>query len=458
MKIMYLVTLFIIGTAANVVPRQSKGCECDSFISQNGWGNCERFETDGRTLCYVKNPSTSTCPDLKQSTTDIGKSWSYKACEYATNKPTTSVYKLSPENSLCDQMRAKSFSKVDTEDECRKVVDVVRNEVPAAKFMKVETVQQGAGFPRGCYLWVPNSGIYFNNNLNRAVHKSARQICKEDGISDDCDRDSDCAGQETCQAGKCGCGARQSCVGDKAAPTCNIVNNVGQCICGQNDGNGNGVANVVVASCRAAATRQIAPTCSNLGQINNPTNFQCVCGSKGPCKAGTICEKDVNGKEKCVVKCPAACPGVEVCDTFHRICRCGVSTSCDNFPRAPVCTDAGTCVCGPVGAANAIAACPVGERCEIDGGGAGTNRCRCGNNPPCGARGQCIEGECRCGAVGGNGCAGATPTCNFATNVCRACNADGNAAGASGPGCRLAVNAAGAATTTCDAGTGTCVV
>ena len=89
------------------------------------------------------------------------------------------VYKLSPENSLCDQMRAKSFSKVDTEEECRKVVDVVRKEVPGAKFMKVENAVQGTGFPRGCYLWVPNSGIYFNTNPARALHKSARQICKE---------------------------------------------------------------------------------------------------------------------------------------------------------------------------------------------------------------------------------------------------------------------------------------
>ena len=61
------------------------GCECDSFISQNGWGNCEKFESDGRTMCYVKNPSTSTCPDKKASTTDVGKMWSYKACESATN-------------------------------------------------------------------------------------------------------------------------------------------------------------------------------------------------------------------------------------------------------------------------------------------------------------------------------------------------------------------------------------
>ena len=89
------------------------------------------------------------------------------------------VIKLSPENSLCDQMKAKSFSKLDTEDECRNAVDEVRKGVTGAKFMRVETVAQGAGFPRGCYLWVPNSGIYFNNNNLRTLHKSARQICKE---------------------------------------------------------------------------------------------------------------------------------------------------------------------------------------------------------------------------------------------------------------------------------------
>lgn len=86
------------------------------------------------------------------------------------------VIKLSPENSLCDLMRAKSFSKVDTEEECRKAVDEVKKEVPGAKFNAVENLN---GFPRGCYLWVPNSGIYFNNNNVRTLHKSARQICKE---------------------------------------------------------------------------------------------------------------------------------------------------------------------------------------------------------------------------------------------------------------------------------------
>ena len=80
-----------------------------------------------------------------------------------------------------------------------------------------------------------------------------------------------------------GCGGRKSCSGDKAAPTCDIA--AGGCICGRNDQNNNGVFNdavdQLVATCRTPATAQIAPTCSSLGQTDNPANFQCVCGSKG---------------------------------------------------------------------------------------------------------------------------------------------------------------------------------
>ena len=116
MKIFYLVTLFIIGTTANVVPRQSKGkihfrllklwlklvlfassdntyklctifsgCYCDSFVSNvTGLGNCGKSDSDGRTMCYVKHPDTSACSDLKDSSTHPDKKWSYKACESAT--------------------------------------------------------------------------------------------------------------------------------------------------------------------------------------------------------------------------------------------------------------------------------------------------------------------------------------------------------------------------------------
>ena len=61
------------------------GCYCDSFVSNvTGFGNCGKSESDGRTLCYVKNPDTSACSDLKDSSTHPDKKWSYKACESAT--------------------------------------------------------------------------------------------------------------------------------------------------------------------------------------------------------------------------------------------------------------------------------------------------------------------------------------------------------------------------------------
>ena len=190
------------------------GCDCDSFVSQNGWGNCERFESDGiRTMCYVKNPNTSTCPDLVASSTDPGKSWSYKACEPATQPkpPTTGMsfqiwskclsyrhvylfhrigyiyilighilllgYVLSPRNGRCDDIRAKSFSLVSTEAECRKAVAYIQKTVPDAKFVGTETE---AAWPEGCYLYTSSNGVYFNLNRNPIIsHKSARQICKE---------------------------------------------------------------------------------------------------------------------------------------------------------------------------------------------------------------------------------------------------------------------------------------
>ena len=68
------------------------GCYCDSFVSsENGWGNCGKSESDGRTMCYVKDPDTSTCSDLEDSITHPDKKWSYKACE-SVRPPTAGMY------------------------------------------------------------------------------------------------------------------------------------------------------------------------------------------------------------------------------------------------------------------------------------------------------------------------------------------------------------------------------
>ena len=54
-------------------------CRCENFINAGGWGNCIKEEND-KALCYVKDPSSSTCNDLQDSVSDIGKKWSYEAC------------------------------------------------------------------------------------------------------------------------------------------------------------------------------------------------------------------------------------------------------------------------------------------------------------------------------------------------------------------------------------------
>ena len=68
------------------------GCECDTFISANGWGNCLKQETDGKTMCYIKNPDTSTCSDKVASGTNPGKSWSYVACNPKPTPTNGSMY------------------------------------------------------------------------------------------------------------------------------------------------------------------------------------------------------------------------------------------------------------------------------------------------------------------------------------------------------------------------------
>ena len=60
-----------------LIPYQD--CRCEDFINPSGWGNCIKKE-NGKALCYVKDPLSSTCKDLQDSASDIGKKWSFEAC------------------------------------------------------------------------------------------------------------------------------------------------------------------------------------------------------------------------------------------------------------------------------------------------------------------------------------------------------------------------------------------
>ena len=58
----------------------NQGCECKDFIDSNGWGNCIKT-SKGRPMCFVKDPSTSTCKDLVDFPGGPGEKGSFEACE-----------------------------------------------------------------------------------------------------------------------------------------------------------------------------------------------------------------------------------------------------------------------------------------------------------------------------------------------------------------------------------------
>ena len=54
------------------------GCSCTNYVSQNGYGNCEKEFEDKGFLCYVNQPST--CTDVE--TTNEERQYSYEACKH----------------------------------------------------------------------------------------------------------------------------------------------------------------------------------------------------------------------------------------------------------------------------------------------------------------------------------------------------------------------------------------
>jgi len=357
MKIFHLLALFIVGATANVVLRKDSGCECDTFISANGWGNCLKQETDGKTMCYIKNPDTSTCSDKVASGTNPGKSWSYVACN-PTPTPTNEKYFLARKGGLCSEIKTVTFSEVKTLKECKIAVAVIKKTVPAAKFQAEE---KEAGWPKGCYLYIITNGVYFNTDSAGKAHDSARQIC-EDAVTGTCKGDNDCGGKdskEKCKDGLCVCGdpakagAQSTCVGNPGAPTCDADNKA--CKCGTK------------ASCMGSTTKKSAPICFKKGK-----ELACACGDQGICKDGSVCTKDANGKPQCTVLqlCPTPCPKNEKCDTFHQVCRCGDRPSCANFQKGQDCvlssTGVGTCKCGSADSCIATKLCdPSTKTCYV---------------------------------------------------------------------------------------------
>ena len=64
------------------IDNQDTGCSCTSYISNSGYGNCEKEFGSKGTICYVTQPSN--CKDVRSSVSerDKGKQFSWEACQH----------------------------------------------------------------------------------------------------------------------------------------------------------------------------------------------------------------------------------------------------------------------------------------------------------------------------------------------------------------------------------------
>ena len=53
-------------------------CSCSSYVTDNGYGNCEKNLRGKGVICYVNLPST--CKDLRQSRNYKHRKYSWEAC------------------------------------------------------------------------------------------------------------------------------------------------------------------------------------------------------------------------------------------------------------------------------------------------------------------------------------------------------------------------------------------
>ena len=69
--------MFLIIIIDNVIAR----CECTNYVSNSGFGNCEKDFGGKGPICYVTQPSN--CKDVRGSVSerDKGKQFSWEACQ-----------------------------------------------------------------------------------------------------------------------------------------------------------------------------------------------------------------------------------------------------------------------------------------------------------------------------------------------------------------------------------------
>ena len=85
-------------------------------------------------------------------------------------------YFLAPKNELCSHnMRIV----VDNASSCEKALNEIKREIPLAQFY--DKPIENKNMPKGCYLHLTNSLVYFNKHSTGSSAWLARPICKPKG-------------------------------------------------------------------------------------------------------------------------------------------------------------------------------------------------------------------------------------------------------------------------------------
>lgn len=87
----------------------------------------------------------------------------------------SSAYKLVPSNANCEQ----GYAEIRDETACRTAATKLSPSVPNISFKRTEDT---SSYPRGCYFYEHNNGVYFNSHPTGQAHAKGRFICKQESV------------------------------------------------------------------------------------------------------------------------------------------------------------------------------------------------------------------------------------------------------------------------------------
>ena len=288
MKLHFIVLPFIV-SANHLHLRSQKGCECDDFINPSGWGNCIK-EEDGKPMCYVKNPSTSTCSDLVTSASDVTRKWSFEACRVP---PTTTGCKTDDDctgeetciNGKCacgnqqSCMGDVSAPICDSANSLCKCSVLAKGRFSSCANQEKSPICDVAGHKCTCGTKGPCKGEEVCHKDDQGTGFCKEKLCGAVA----------CGPGETCDefAKICRCGTGPSCVGFERAPECKSAMIVAPEDCAN--------AKNKKECCANANNKKGCEDAGIAKVLSQTVTMKCKCGDQQPCDKGLKCVK-----EKCV--------------------------------------------------------------------------------------------------------------------------------------------------------------